>query len=547
MEQDIWKYVLHNAVKHKGAADEKAILGKVLGEIPELRKDVPKAFALIQELVKKAHALTAKEQEEALKKIAPELLEQKKEEKDIFAFVEIRPGQNVVTAFPPEPSKYPHIGHAKAIFLNYEFAQRHKGKFILRFEDTNPLLAKKEFYDIHLENYQWLGIIPDFVDYASDHVEKFYRYAEQLIRKNLAYVCSCPQEMISDYRLKGMGCTCKKQNAQTNVGLWQQMLTSDAGMIVRLNLDMQHQNTTMRDPALMRIVREPHARVGTRYRVWPTYDFENSVMDGLEGVTHRFRTKEFELRGELQRSIQRMLGFPETACYEFGRFNLEGVESSGRMIREKIQKGELMGWEDPSLTTLVALRRRGFVPEAIKNFVLSTGISKAEAVLPWDDLIARNRRILDKAAKRYFFLHTMKKVRIEGAPQQMVSLRLHPDVEMGERKIEAHENFYVDDELEEGKSYRLLGCLNFKVEKGKYLFISKALDQSLHAKLIHWLPESKNLAKAEILMPDKKIIQGFAEPSVQDIDIGGIVQFVRFGFCRLDSKEEVLKFWYTHN
>ena len=138
---------------------------------------------------------------------------------------------------------------------------------------------------------------------------------------------------------------------------------------------MQHENTTMRDPVLLRVINHKHPRQGNKYRVWPTYDFENAVMDGVEGVTHRLRTKEFELRNELHRHLQTILGFKKTKIYEFARFNLEGVESSGRIIRELIKEKKLIGWDDPSLTTIVALKRRGFVPEAIKNFILSTGIT----------------------------------------------------------------------------------------------------------------------------------------------------------------------------
>ena len=139
---------------------------------------------------------------------------------------------------------------------------------------------------------------------------------------------------------------------------------------------------------------------GTKYRLWPTYDFENSVMDGIQGTTHRLRTKEFELRNEVQRFLQRLLGFKETVLHEFGRFNMEGIESSGRIIREKVKSGELLGWDDPSLNTLVALKRRGFQPEAIKEFVFATGITKNETVMTWEDLHSHNRKIIDKSANR---------------------------------------------------------------------------------------------------------------------------------------------------
>ena len=292
---------------------------------------------------------------------------------------------------------------------------------------------------------------------------------------------------------------------------------------------------------------------GKKYTLWPTYDFENAVMDGLEGITHRLRTKEFELRNELQNHLQTILGFKKTKIYEYARFNLEGVESSGRIIRELIKKKKLIGWEDPSLTTLVALRRRGFLPESIKNFVLSTGITKVEATLSWDDLIAHNKRILDSKANRYFFIQNIKEIRIEKAPKQNVKLKLHPDAKEKLRELDTNDLFYIEkDDFKKFKNnrlYRLMDCLNFKKKGGKLIFHSlehEKFKKNGHL-IIHWLPKQKDLVKTEILMPDKNLVKGVAEPMVKNSKENDIIQFARFGFCRLDKKEKSkLIFWFTH-
>ncbi|MBI2651843.1 glutamate--tRNA ligase, partial [Candidatus Woesearchaeota archaeon] len=386
----ITKYALQNALKYKGKANVGAVIGKVLAENPELKEKAQEISKEAINVIKEINKLSLDKQEKKLQEVAPELLEKKEDtkEKDIFEFLGIREGQKVVTAFPPEPSKYPHIGHAKAIIVNYELAKRYNGTFYLRFEDTNPELAEEEFYKIHMENYGWLGIKPDKVDYASDFMEEFYKYAERIIKENHAYVCSCSQETIKQNRKDGIECHCRFSHPDKNLEKWQEMFKAKPGKyVLRLKGHMQSPNTTLRDPVIFRILDEMHPRKKKKYRVWPNYDFESAVMDGIEGITHRLRSKEFELRNELQRLIQTLAGFRETKIYEFARFNLEGVESSGRVIREKVQKKELIGWDDPSLTTLVALRRRGFLPEAIKDFVLSTGLTKTEAVLTWDDLI----------------------------------------------------------------------------------------------------------------------------------------------------------------
>ena len=190
----------------------------------------------------------------------------------------------------------------------------------------------------------------------------------------------------------------------------------------------------------------------------------------------------------------------------------------------------------------------------IKNFVLSTGITKAESTLKWDDLIAYNRRILDPQANRYFFIHDIKEVKVEKAPEQNIKLKLHPEFEeRGFREFKTKNDFYIENEdfkkLKENKLHRLMDCLNFKKKGSKLIFDS--LEHSTFKKnpgiILHWLPKQKNLAKTEILMPDKKIVHGIAEPLANKLKENDIVQFARFGFCRLDKKEKSkLRFWYTH-
>ncbi len=552
MKDLILKYALQNAVKFNGKANIGAVIGKVLAENPQLKKNMKKLSKEIKKIVDDVNSLESEKQKKELEKYS--FKETVKEEKNLFSMFDIKEGEKVVTAFPPEPSKYPHIGHAKAIFLNYELAKKYNGKFILRFEDTNPKLADKEFYKIHLDNYEWLGIKPDEVDYASDHMEEFYDLAKKMVEKGFAYVCECPQEKIKKDRFEGKECTCRYLIETEHLKRFDELFKAAEGkMVLRLKGYMQHENTTMRDPALLRVIKHPHSKQGNKYNVWPTYDFENAVMDGIEGITHRLRSKEFELRNELQNYIQNILKFNQTKIYEFARFNLEGVESSGRIIRDLIKKKKLIGWDDPSLTTIVALRRRGFLPEAIKNFVLSTGITKTEATLTWDDLIVHNKRLLDANAERYFLIHNSKDIKVEKAPEQVVKLKLHPDAKERVREFKVKDNFYIEKDdfkkFKNGKLYRLMDCLNFKKKGNKLIFHS--LEHEKFKKkgdmIIHWLPKQKDLIKTEILMPDKKLIKGIAEPLVKKLEENNVIQFIRFGFCRLDKKEKnKLSFWFAH-
>ena len=535
MKEDlILKYALQNAVKFKGKANPGAVIGKILQEQPGLKSKIKDISKKVNEIIKEVNSLSISEQETKLSTFKFKTV--KKKERDVFSMIKVK--SKLRTAFPPGPEKYPHLGHAKSLILNYELAKRKNGEFYLRFEDTNPELVKKEFYDVMIENFTWLGVKWDKLQYASDHMDLFYKYAEFLMNKDI-YACYCPKEKISDNRLKGVECECRDKKV-----IFSKFLKEKTG-ILRLKGDMEHNNTTMRDPTLFRFVHTPHPRTGKKYSLWPTYDFQNAVMDGYYKIDFRLRSKEFELRGELQNYIQSLLSLHKTKTYEFGRLNLEGVESSGRIIREKIKNKELLGWDDPRLTTLVALRRRGFLPQSIYEFSLSTGISKSESTMTWDDLIIRNKKVLDPVSNRYFFVESPKKIKIKNPPFIDALAPLHPEhPEKGYRKIKTHNEFYIQDDLDKDRIYRFMHLFNFKNKE----FISKDVDSRLSAKMIHWLPVSKDLVNIEVIMPDAKIKKGLGEPLLNKLKVNDICQFERFGFVRLDRKEkDKLIFYYTHN
>ena len=228
----IRKYVLQNAVKYKGKANVGAVTGKVLAENPELKKDTKKLSKEIKKIVDEVNSLSKEEQKKELEKYS--FKEAVKEKKDIFSMFDIKENERIVTAFPPEPSKYPHIGHAKALFLNYELAKKYNGKFILRFEDTNPKLAEMDFYKIHLDNYEWLGIEPNVLDYASDHMEDFYNMAKKMVENGFAYVCECPQEKIKKDRFEGKECTCRYLLEDEHIKRFEELFkTAEGKMVLR--------------------------------------------------------------------------------------------------------------------------------------------------------------------------------------------------------------------------------------------------------------------------------------------------------------------------
>jgi glutamyl-tRNA synthetase len=345
MKEKILKYALLNAVQYQGKANLKAVVGKLLSENPELKNNIVEVMRKTNEVIKEINNWGLEKQKQKIQELGFEIEDKsKKEEFELPELPGAIPGQ-VVTAFPPEPSKFPHLGHAKTALVNYLYSQKYKGQFILRFEDTNPDFIKKKYYEAIMDGLSWLGIKWDGLDCISSHIKEYYKVVNHLIKKEKAYVCFCSPEQTKKNRRKMEECECRKKPAKENFKKWEGMLSGEikeGEATVRLKISMQHKNAAMRDPAIMRIIERIHPRTENKYRVWPTYDFGTALMDSWERVTHRIRTKEFELRRELQSFIQQLLGFPVTYIDEIARFNLKGIESSGRKIRELISTGKFI-------------------------------------------------------------------------------------------------------------------------------------------------------------------------------------------------------------
>jgi len=544
----ILKYALLNAIQHDGKADLQAVLGKILSEKPELKSKIKDVILDIKDVVNDVNSWNKEKQENEMKKLGVTAEKKVEEKKELPELLDAKIGK-VVTAFPPEPSKYPHLGHAKAALINYLYAKKYEGIFWLRFEDNNPELVKKEYYDATLDGLKWLGIEWDKLDFVSNHVEKYYDATDRLIKENKAFVCLCQQSGIKKNRRFMIECKCRNNSVDRNLELWKKMLTTfkEGEASVRLKISMEHKNTVMRDPVIMRIIEHQHPRVKNKFRVWPMYDFATALMDVWEKVTHRTRSKEFELRTELQQFIQKNLGFKSPYITEIARFNLEGVPSSGRQIRDMISNKELLGWDDPRLTTLMALKRRGFVPEAIKKFLISTGISKAESTLTWDMFESFNRSIIDPKCNRYFCVFEPIEIKIESSPSiKKVRVHLHPDFpKRGYRTIPTNTNkIFVskgDFDRFKGEEVRLIGLFNVRLDK-KAQFMSKEV--KMETPKIHWVSD-KNV-KVRILMPDGKIKEGLAEPEIKKLKVGSRIQFQRFSFCILDKVKPGFLFYFTH-
>jgi glutamyl-tRNA synthetase len=554
MKERVWKVVLKNAYDF-GSVHGKVVLGLVLRSYPELKKDVPAVMKEIDTAIKKVEKLTPNQIKEKLTVLDSSLLQ--KEEKVKRKKGELPELKNavlgkVITRIPPEPSKYNHLGHAASFLINYLYAQKYKGKCFLRFEDTNPEKAAMEFVAAMEEDVlNYLDIKVDKTIFVSDHLDTYYQYAEKLVDEGKVYTCSCVSESISKHRRDMNNCPCREKDTQQVKQEWRKMKDGkfpEGAMTLRLKISMQHKNAVMRDPVIMRLSYTPHYRQKKKYKVWPMYDFENAIEEGLMKITHVLRSNEFESRIELQNHIRELFSLPNPEVKQYARFNVTGAVTQGREIKKLIDSGKYLGWDDPRLVTLRALRRRGIVKQAFYELAKVIGMSKTNSELDFAVIAAINRKLLDKEAARFMFIADYQKVKITGAPKQNIELNIHPHHNKGGRPFTVGEMFYLSqkdiEEMKDGEVTRLMGCLNFVKQGGKFVFDS--VEPRKGTKKIHWLPDDA-VQEVEILMPDATILKGYAEESINKVKEGDVIQFERFAFCRVDKKtKKKITLWFTH-
>src|SRR6516162_5211876 len=354
---------------------------------------------------------------------------------------EIAAGRNteVVTRFPPEPNGYLHIGHAKAIWLNFGVAQEYGGRCHLRFDDTNPTKEEQEYIDAIKRDVRWLGFDwGPYLYYASDYFEQLYDWAEHLIRAGLAYVDDQTQEEIRVNRgtltEPGKNSPFRDRSVGENLDLFRRMRAGEfpnGVRVLRAKIDMASGNINLRDPVLYRILHAEHPRTGKKWSIYPSYDFAHGQSDAIEGVTHSICTLEFEDHRPLYEWFLDNLPVPSHPHqYEFARLNLTYTILSKRVLTELVRGGHVAGWDDPRMPTLAGLRRRGVPPAAIRDFVKRIGVAKANSVVDMAMLEFSIREHLNKSAQRRMAVLRPLKVVIENYPEgqtEALEALNHPD------------------------------------------------------------------------------------------------------------------------
>lgn len=544
-----------NAAEHGGRTSERVVLSKALGAIAELRPRARELGPDIARIVAQVNAMSAEQQraEAGPPREAPRAA------RGFLPPLE-GAGGGVVTRFPPEPSGYPHIGHAKAAVINYEYARMYGGRMILRMDDTNPETERLEFYAAIKVGLEWLGVRPDLVKNTSDDMEMIHEKCAQLVESGRAYVCTCKRDKVSRDRSEGRGCKCRALAREDAMERWDRMhgRYKQGEAAVRFAGDMSSENTVMRDPSIMRIIDAPHPLLGDRYRVWPGYDLAVAVEDSADGVTHAFRSKEYEMRDQLYRAILDALGMRAPRVGAFSRLAFRDMPVSKRLIGPLIESGKVRWYDDPRLPTIEGMKRRGIVAGAVREFVESLGFTKSDTHASFESLEAFNRRAIDGRSTRLHAVFEAREARVSGMPPE-ASVPNHPGGGMGERTVRPGGELLLEGsecaKLEPGALVRLMGLGNARITSaGRPVEADYEGDGRADCPKLRWVPKS-GAVRIRILEPGPLFEGGqysesslsereaWTEPHYSEVPEGGHIQFVRYGYCRKDSQVQAV---FTH-
>ena len=506
----------------------------------------------------------------------------------------------VATRFPPEPNGYLHIGHAKSILLNYGLAKKYNGTFNLRFDDTNPTKEKTEFVDSIIKDVEWLGAHYDGeVKFASDYFPQMYEAAIKLIKKGKAYVCDLTADQIKEYRgtltEPGKNSPYRDRSIEENLDLFERMKNGefeDGSKVLRAKIDMASPNINMRDPIIYRIARMTHHNTGDQWCIYPMYDFAHPIEDAIEHITHSICTLEFEDHRPLYDWVVQELEYPEPPKQiEFAKLYLTNVVTGKRYIKRLVDQGIVDGWDDPRLVTIAALRRRGFTPESLKNFMDLVGVAKSNSSVDYAMLEYCIRDDLKPKAPRVMAVLDPIKLVIDNYPEGQVEY-LDAQVnmenpELGTKQVPFCRELWIDrdDFMEEppkkyfrlfpGNEVRLMNayfvkCVSYeKDENGKVTVVHCTYDPITKngtgftgrkvKGTIHWVPvpfAKKVTARLyENLVDEEKGVYNedgsmnlnpnsltvvencYIEPSIEDAKPGDSFQFVRNGYFCVDTKD----------
>ncbi|MBY9014744.1 MAG: glutamate--tRNA ligase [Candidatus Lokiarchaeota archaeon] len=583
----LWIFSLENSVKFEGKPNLKAVLGKLIGQNPELRSQIKGIKPILDGIVLEISKLTLQEQEAKLLELKPDAFEKKvskEEKKELPLLPNFQNYDKIVMRLAPYPSGALHIGNARMVILNSEYTKKYNGDLILFFDDTigspkslrNTSKAKyvlPEAYELIEDGLKWLDVTYSKVFYKSDRLDIYYEYCEKLIQRNMAYVCFCTAaEFKNKYKDCKQDCPHRNQTLPFNLKEWKNMLNEkyhETEVVVRLKTGMKQKDPALRDQIIMRISEAEHPRVGTKYLVWPMLEFSWAIDDHLIGVTHILRGSDLVKEDIIEDFIWDCFKWKKAEFIHYGRLNFSGLSKNEENLlsktnaRNNIANGTYRGWDDPRTWSLQSLKMRGIEPKALKDSLLDLGLSINAINFSVNWLYSKNKDIIDEQSNRYFFVEDPAIIEISDVPFSnfIAEPMLQPtDPQKGRRKIRVDTSnnkllILISRadmvKLNADQIIRLKDLLNIQIKsisvkdsKIQALFHSFELNRDYN--IIHWVPRQENV-KVSIIKPDGTVSMGSGEKNLENIPLNKPIQFERYGFVNpIKWENQTLICYFTH-
>ena len=548
-EKDAYRYAIRNAFEHKGKADAGALIGKLKALYPDVNVKELVPFAKVA--AEKVNGMGMDEIHAEFDKFNAEGFELKIPEKKVgLQDLEWASAQPVVTRFAPNPSAPSHMGHLRPAILSYLYAKKYHGKFILRFEDTDPKIKKplEGVEKLYLDDLAWVHCTPDEIVYQSDRLNIYTDYMNQIIGMGKAYVCTCDAEEWKKLRVKKIACPCRELSVEENQERLKKMFTHEylqGQAVLRIKTDMNAEDPAERDWAAARIVDKPsHYKVKNVY-VWPTYNFSTAIDDHLMGITLIIRGQQHSSNVKKQTWIYTHFGWTYPHSFHHGKLSAPGAELSKSKMVEGIKNGTYSGWDDPKLFTVSALRRKGFRAQAFIDMMIDLGVKTSDTELSLELMGNYNRPYVEKSLNVPMILNPIP-LEVDFSPEMDVNL----DGNMVHLSQGRQAFFVSKDDAKNWKDGTLIRLRNAYIAKINSIdefhvnaqFVStKKLDNTAQ---INWLPEGVDV---EITLPTGEKQFGLAKEELAALHVDDVVHFPHFGFCRVDAKtEKEIKLWFAH-
>ena len=563
---------LYNAVKHGSEAQVGAILGPLMGENPEFREYGDQIAGVVAPVVERVKAMDPDERGTRLAELAPERVEEleAEEEADEQTLPDLPNAEegSVRMRVAPNPNGPWHIGHARMAAVVGTYAERYDGSFLCRFDDTDPETKRPDLaaYSAIVEAIGYLGFEPDEVVRASDRLDTYYEHARRLVDAGGAYTCSCPAGAFSDLKNAGEACPHRDKAAEQVHEEFERMVAGeydDGEMVLRVRTDIEHPNPALRDWVAFRMVDTPHPReAAADYRCWPMLDFQSGVDDYLTGVTHIIRGIDLQDSAKRQGFVYDYFDWEYPEVVHWGHVEVEAydVPMSTSAIRERIETGDLDGWDDPRAPTVASLRRRGIRGDALVAAMTELGMSTTNVDLAMSSVYAENRERIDADTDRAFLVRdsdshgdgqrTSSQNRaverpVEGGPDAGTP-PVHPEFEeRGRREIPVESGVFLEraDLPPAGERVWLkgFGCVSHTGESLKFVDAPLSVTREEGVDIVHWVPADTNVP-VRLRTPEGDL-SGYAEPGVNGYEANDTLQFERVGFARVDSTDPFVAYF----